>query len=42
MTELVLMITIPPAIGLLSFAAIRWLQKKQEPAAPMPREPRIK
>ena len=43
MTELVLMITIPPVIGLLTFAAVRWLQTRQGQTEPLvPREPRIK
>ena len=43
MTELLLMITIPPAIGLLTFAAVRWMQNRQARAEPvLPREPRIK
>jgi hypothetical protein len=43
MTELILMITIPPAIGLLTFAAVRWLQSRQARTEPvLPREPRIK
>jgi hypothetical protein len=43
MTELILMITIPPAIGLLTFAAVRWLQNRQGSTEPLvPREPRIK
>jgi hypothetical protein len=42
MTELILMITIPPAVGLIAFAAVRWLQNRQRPAPLVPREPRIK
>ena len=43
MTELILMTTIPPAIGLLTFAAVRWLQNRQGQTEPfVPREPRIK
>ncbi len=43
MTELLLMITIPPVIGLLTFAAVRWLQNRHERTEPaVPREPRLK
>lgn len=43
MTELLLMITIPPAIGLLTFAAVRWMHSRQARIEPVvPREPRIK
>jgi hypothetical protein len=42
MAELILMITIPPAIGLLTFAGVRWLQNRQRPEPLVPREPRIK
>jgi hypothetical protein len=42
MTELILMITIPPAVGLIAFATVRWLQNRQRPERLVPREPRIK
>ncbi len=43
MTELLLMIAIPPAIGLLTFAAVRWLQNRHQRAEPaISREPRLK
>ena len=42
MAELLLMITIPPAIGLITFAAVRWMQNRQRAEPLVPREPRIK
>ncbi len=43
MTELLLMITIPPAIGVLAFLGVRWLQNRQQRTEPaVPREPRLK
>ena len=43
MTELLLMITIPPVIGLITFAAVRWMQNRHARTEPvLPREPRIK
>lgn len=42
MTELILMVTIPPLVGVLTYAAVRWRWARQERVKPMTvREPRL-
>jgi hypothetical protein len=41
-TELILMVTIPPLVGVLTYAAVRWRWARQERVKPMTvREPRL-
>ena len=42
MTELILMLTIPPLVGVLTYAVVRWRWARQERVKPMAvREPRL-
>ena len=42
MTELLLMVSIPPLVGVLTYAAVRWRWAKQEQARQaLMREPRM-
>jgi hypothetical protein len=42
MTELIMMLTIPPAVGLITYALVRWMRNKDDRNTPVvPREPRL-